>query len=101
MPSLVDRAKNICLTPNTEWPVIAAEATTAGTLVTGYVVPLAAIGAIAGFIGGTLIGQTLPMVGTYRVPFFSGLVVAVFTFCMAIVGVFVLSFIINALAPNF
>jgi Yip1 domain len=101
MPSIVDRAKNICLTPNTEWPVIAAEATSAGTLVSGYVVPLAAIGAIAGFIGGTLMGRTLPLVGTYRVPFFSGLVVAAFTFCMAIVGVFVLSFIINALAPTF
>lgn len=101
MPSIVDRAKNICLTPNTEWPVIAAEATTPATLVSGYVAPLAAIGAIAGFIGGTLIGHTLPMVGTYRVPFFSGLVVAAFTFCMAIVGVFVLAFIINTLAPNF
>jgi len=32
---------------------------------------------------------------------FSGLVVALFTFCMAIVGVFVLGFIINALAPTF
>jgi Yip1 domain len=101
MPSIVDRAKNICLTPNTEWPVIAAEPTTPGTLVTGYVVPLAAIGAISGFIGGAFIGTTLPMVGTYRVPLFSGLVVACFTFCMAIVGVFVLSFIINALAPTF
>lgn len=101
MPSLVDRAKNICLTPNTEWPVIAAEPASPGALVTGYVVPLAAIGAIAGFIGGTFIGTTLPMVGTYRVPFFSGLVVALFTFCMAIVGAFVLSFVINALAPTF
>ena len=54
--SLVDRAKNICLTPNTEWPVIAAEPTSAGTLVTGYVVPLAAIGAVAGFIGGSIVG---------------------------------------------
>jgi hypothetical protein len=101
MPSIVDRAKNICLTPNTEWPVIAAEPASAGGLVTGYVVPLAAIGAIAGFIGGTFIGTTLPMVGTYRVPLFSALVVALFTFCMAIVGVFVLSFVINALAPTF
>jgi hypothetical protein len=101
MTSLVDRAKNICLTPNTEWPVIAAEPASPGTLVTGYVVPLAAIGAIAGFIGGTFIGTTLPLVGTYRVPLFSGLVVALFTFCMAIVGVFVLSLVINALAPTF
>jgi hypothetical protein len=99
--SIGERAKNICLTPNTEWPVIAAEPTSPGTLVSGYVVPLAAIGAIAGFIGGSLIGRTLPYLGTYRVPLVSGLVLALFTFCMAIVGVFVLSFIINALAPTF
>jgi hypothetical protein len=69
--------------------------------VSGYVVPLAAIGAISGFIGGSLIGHTLPLLGTYRVPLFSGLVVALFTFCMAIVGVFILSLVINALAPTF
>ena len=39
--------------------------------------------------------------GTYRVPFVTGLVVALFTFCMAVVGVFVLSLVINALAPTF
>jgi hypothetical protein len=99
--TLVDRAKNICLTPNTEWPIIAAEPTSPGTLVSGYVVPLAAIGAVAGFIGGTLIGHTVPYLGTYRVPFFSGIVAALFIFCMAIVGVFVLSLVINALAPTF
>ena len=99
--TLIERAKNICLTPNTEWPIIAAEPASTGTLIAGYAVPLAAIGAIAGFIGGSLIGSTLPYLGTYRVPLFSGLVVALFVFCMAIVGVFVLSLIINALAPKF
>lgn len=101
MPSIVERAKSICLSPNTEWPVIAAEPASAGGLVTGYVAPMAAIGAVAGFVGGSIIGRTLPYLGSYRVPFFSGLVVALFTFCMAIVGVFILSFIINALAPTF
>jgi len=99
--SIVERAKNICLTPNTEWPVIAAEPTSPGTLVSGYVVPLAAIGAIAGFIGGSFIGRTLPYLGTYRVPLVSGLVGALFAFCMAIAGVFILSLVINALAPTF
>jgi hypothetical protein len=99
--SIIERATNICLTPNTEWPVIAAEPTSPGTLVTGYVVPLAAIGAIAGFIGGSIIGHTLPYLGTYRTPFFSGLVLALFVFCMAIVSVFVVSLVINALAPTF
>ena len=99
--SIVERAKNICLSPTTEWPIIAGEPTSTGALISGYVAPLAAIGAVAGFIGGSIIGRTLPYLGTYRVPFFSGLVLAVFTFCMAIVGVFVLSLIINALAPTF
>lgn len=99
--SIVDRAKNICLTPKTEWPVIAAETSSAGSLVTEYVAPLAAIGAVAGFIGGSLVGFSLPLVGTYRVPIVAGLGGAVFSFCMAIVGIFILSFIINALAPTF
>jgi hypothetical protein len=98
---LVQRAKNICLSPTTEWPVIADEQTPAATLVTQYVVPLAAIGAVAGLIGGSLIGRTLPFIGTYRVPVFTGLVAAVFAFVMAIIGVVVLALIINALAPTF
>jgi hypothetical protein len=98
---IIQRAKNICLTPATEWPVIAAEPATAGALITGYAAPLAAIGAIAGFIGGAIIGKTLPFVGHYRVPLAAGLTLAIFTFCMALVGVFVLSLIINALAPTF
>jgi hypothetical protein len=99
--SIVERAKNICLSPNTEWPVIAAEPTTTGTLITGYVVPLAAIGAVAGFLGGSLIGRSLPYLGTYRVSLATGLVFALFTFCMAIVSVFLVSLVINALAPTF
>lgn len=98
---LITRAKNICLSPNTEWPVIAAEPATAGGLIGGYAAPLAAIGAIAGFIGGSIIGHTLPFVGHYRVPMVSGLVTAILTFAMALVGVFVLSLVINALAPTF
>jgi hypothetical protein len=97
----VTRAKNICLTPATEWPVIAAEQTPAAALLGGYVAPLAAIGAVAGLIGGSLIGFTVPFAGTYRVPLVAGVAGAVFTFVMAIVGVFILSLVINALAPTF
>jgi hypothetical protein len=99
--SIVDRARNICLSPATEWPIIAAEPTTTGALISGYVVPLAAIGAVAGFLGGSIIGHTTLFLGTYRIPFFSGLVLALFTFGMAIVSVFLVSLVINALAPTF
>ena len=99
--NVIERVKNICLSPKTEWPVIAGETTSAGSLVTGYVAPLAAIGAVAGFVGGAVIGRTLPFIGTYRTSMVAGLSVAVFTFVMAIVGIFILSAIINALAPSF
>jgi hypothetical protein len=99
--SIVDRVKNICLTPKTEWPVIAAEPATTGGLITGYVVPLAAIGAVAGFIGRTVVGTTLPFVGTYRASVTAGLAGSVLGFVMAIVSVFIVSIIINGLAPTF
>lgn len=99
--NVIERVKNICLSPKTEWPVIAGETTPTGSLVTDYVAPLAAIGAVAGFVGGSVIGRTLPFIGTYRIPMVAGLGVAVFTFVMSIVGIFILSVIINALALSF
>ena len=94
---IVTRAKNICLTPQTEWPIIAEEQTPTAELITGYVAPMAAIGAVAGFIGRSLIG--LPFIG--RQPIVSGVVFAVMVVVMSIVSCFVMSFIISALAPTF
>lgn len=99
---IVARAKNICVTPNTEWEVIAAETSPPAALITEYVVPLAAIGAVCGLIGGSLIGRTMPFVGgTYRVSLMNGIGLAMFMLVMSVVGVFILSLIINALAPTF
>jgi hypothetical protein len=99
--NLVERAKKICLTPATEWPVISGESIPNATVITSYVVPLAAASALAGFVGGSIVGHTLPFVGTVRVPFVMGLAGAVFTVIMAVVGVYLMSIIITALAPTF
>lgn len=99
--SIVERVKNICLTPNTEWAVIEGEPTPPGTLLSGYALPLAAIGAVAGLVGGSIIGRTLPFIGTYRTPITTGIIFAVYTLVMAVVGVAILAVIINALAPTF
>jgi Yip1-like protein len=95
--SIVDRIKNICLTPSTEWPVIANESTSIGTLITGYAAPLAAIGAIAGFIGTAMIGSLL--VG--RMGVVAALGLAIWTFIGAIISVSIVGFVINMLAPTF
>src|SRR4051812_1897506 len=98
---IVERAKNIVTTPGTEWPVIESEPATTGGLITGYVIPLAAIGAVAGFIGGSIVGHTIPFLGTYRTPVVAGMGMAIFMLVMAVIGVFLLSLIINALATTF
>jgi hypothetical protein len=99
--SLVDRVKNILVTPKTEWDVIAAESTPTAGLITGYVLPLAAIAALASFIGYSLVGTSLPFVGTYRMSIGWGLGIAVWHIIAAVIAVFVLGFIIDALAPTF
>jgi hypothetical protein len=98
---LVDRVKNILLTPRTEWPVIAAEPATLGSLYTGYIIPLAAIGPVAQAIGYSVFGVTVPMMGTYRTPVGSAITGAVVTFALTLVGVYVLALVIDFLAPNF
>jgi hypothetical protein len=98
---LIGRVKKICLSPQSEWSVIAEESTPAAGLITQYVLPLAAVSAVAGFIGGSLIGQTVPFFGTYRMPFATGIGLAVFSVVTAVIGVVVIALIIDALAPTF
>jgi hypothetical protein len=99
--ALMDRAKAICLKPSTEWPVIEAETKSTSDLMMGYAVPLAAISPIATFIGGVFIGRTLPFIGTFHVPLVRGLTLAVLTYLLGLLGIFLLSMIVNALAPRF
>jgi hypothetical protein len=98
---IVERTKAILLTPQSEWLVIERESGDPAYLFTSYVAILAAIPAVCGFIGLSLIGRTLPLVGTIRVGFVSGLVSAIASYVLAFVTVYVLGLIIDALAPTF
>ena len=99
--NLVDRVKYICLTPKTAWRVIAGDSSTSNKLLTDYVAPLAIIGPVAGLIGNSLVGYSTPLAGTYRVPFLAGLGIAGFSFVMNFVSIFIMSLVIDALAPQF
>src|SRR5262245_2694446 len=98
---LMDRAKNILFQPKQEWPVIDAEQASVGGLYTGYIVPLAAIGPAASLIGWSVLGMRVPFVGAIRIPISAGLKMALVTYAGALVGIFVLALIIDALAPSF
>ena len=97
----VERARKILLQPTQEWQVINTEVTTTADLYKGYIVPLAAIGPVASIIGLSIIGISVPFVGTYRVPFGTAISHAVLHYVMTLVGVYALALIINALAPTF
>lgn len=98
--ALIDRVKAILLTPRNEWTVIEGEPATTASLFKGYVIPLAAIPAVAGFIGLSVVGISV-LGSSLKVPMGDGLVWAVVQYCGALVGVFVLALVIDALAPTF
>ncbi len=98
--NLVERVKGILLTPQKEWPVIEAESATPASLYTGYIIPLVAIPAVAGFVGMSLFGVRVLGAG-FRVPIGTGLTTAVVNYALTLAGVFVLALIIDALAPSF
>jgi hypothetical protein len=99
--NLVDRTKNILLNPNAEWEVIRSESSTTTELFSGYAVFLAAIPAIAGFIGYYLIGISLGAFGSIRLEIGTSLTWAILTFILSLVSVYALAWIIDALAPSF
>ncbi len=93
--NLVDRAKSIILSPKTEWEVIANEPADMGGIFTGYVIPLALIPAVASFIGYGFIGFGFMSGITF------GLAYALVSLIGSLVGVFLLAFVVNLLAPSF
>lgn len=98
---IIARAKAILLAPRTEWPIIGTESATAASIFKGYVVWLAAIAAIAGFIASTVVGYGVPFLGTYRVGFASGLTSALSQYVLSLAGVALVALLVDALAPTF
>ena len=98
--SLIERCKNILLKPKEEWTRIDAEPATVGGLMTGWVVPLAAIGPVAGLIGGLVFGYG-GFGGTWRPSVMGAVTTAVIGYVLALVSAFLLAKIIDALAPSF
>jgi hypothetical protein len=97
--NLVERAKNILLTPSAEWDKIATEEHTVQGLYTGWIMILAAIPAVAGFIGLSLIGASA-FGFSYRVPITYGIGNLVVGYLLSLGSVYVMALIIDGLAPS-
>jgi hypothetical protein len=82
---LTDRVRNIMLSPKSEWPAIDGETATAQSLLTGYVMILAAIGPVVAIV--VSLGRlTVSAAGQYVI-------------ALAMTGV--VAFIADALSPAF
>ena len=98
--NIVERAKSILLSPRPTWEVIDTEQTDTASLYTGYLMILAAIPAVCGFIGMSIIGMGMFGV-SMRVPFLAGLANMLVSYVLSLVGVYVLAVLIDLLAPRF
>lgn len=97
--NLIERVKNMIVTPKTEWTAVDGESDTLSGVITKYVVPLAAVGAICTFIGYAFIGVDY---GFFRMRGMEwGIKMAVISIASSIVGVIITSFVVDALAPSF
>lgn len=96
----IDRVKAMLLSPATEWPKVDAEASEPASVIRDYLVWLAAIPAVAAFIGFSIVGFGAFGV-TVRMPFFSGIVQAVLTVILTVVMALVVAKIADLLAPKF
>ena len=93
--NLVERAKNIIVTPKTEWDAVSAEEPNIQQILLGYVLPLALIPTIAVIIGWGMIGIFGFTSFTY------GIAMGLVQLINAFLSVLISGFVIDALAPSF
>jgi hypothetical protein len=91
-PGFLGRLKGMLFAPRSEWCQIARERTTSKRLVVGYITPLAGVATLIALLRFSV---------TARVPLPNALTMAVLTLGFALMGLFVVALIINALASYF
>jgi len=99
--NIVARAQGIITKPKDEWVKIKEEPSNITTLFTSYAIILAAIPALASFIGRAFVGYSAPFVGWIRWGIGRALIYAIFSYILSLLGVYVIGLIIYFLAPSF
>jgi hypothetical protein len=99
-PNLAARAKAILVEPKAEWPKIAAETESVQSVFTRYVVPLAAIGPVCGFIGGQVFGINAIIVRIHP-SLMTGLSTAITAYVLSLLSIFVVAWVASFLADKF
>lgn len=96
--NIVQRVKEILLTPKQAWPTIEAEQTDVTTLYTQYIMILALIPAVAEFIGISLMGVSTP---EHPVSLFSGIFRMAASYVVSLAMFYAMALLADHLAPVF
>jgi hypothetical protein len=98
--NVVERAKKLILEPQKDWQAIDEEPATVQGLFTGYVMILAAIPAVASFIGLSIVGIGA-WGSVYRVPLGAGVTHLTAVYLLSLGAVYALALVIEGVAPKF
>ncbi|MCL2502801.1 MAG: YIP1 family protein [Bacteroidales bacterium] len=97
---IINRVKNVLVSPKAEWLTIEAEHAPHTKVFSSYVLPLALIPAVAAFIGYGLIGYSVFGVNVGSTIGW-GMRQAMMQYVSMLGGIYLTAFVINALAANF
>jgi hypothetical protein len=102
--SLVDRAKNILLSPASEWEVIAKEAATVGGLFTSYAIPMMFLPLIGQILGLGLLGvgiESYALMGLGNIGLLGAAIIGAIGFGLNIVLLYAMIFAVKLISPSF
>jgi len=94
--AIISRVQQLLLNPKAAWAQIDTEAVSVQDLYKSWIAPLAAIPAVATFVGFSLLG-----LGLFRMPLVSGLAQMVVGYALSLAAVYLFALIIDYLAPQF
>lgn len=101
MKRIYEQVKDLVFKPKQTWETINGETKTEQQLVISHLMPLAAIPAVAFFIGYSILGVRIPFAGVYRMAWWQSLLTALIGYVVTVATVWLLGFIISQIAPWF
>ena len=98
---LKSRTKEVCLNPKGCWDELQQERANVRSMYLGYIAIVAAVPVVCEFLRMITIGRSLPLIGTFRWPFFSGLIYSVAQYALSLAMIYVTALIAAKLADRF
>jgi hypothetical protein len=95
------RAKALLLQPTETWKQIATENKSITELYKEYILILALLPALTGFLSLAVIGINVPFLGTYRAPLFSTLLTQAVSYVLMLGMLYVAAIVLEFFAPKF